>query len=159
MQQSRYAGSASGQNGMKRREFIAGIGVAATWPIVARAQQKSKPVIGILGSGSADPGAPGSWGLRAFLQGLRELGYVVGSDVLVEYRGAAEKLERFPTLAAELVALKVDVILTAGGTRAALAAKQATTTIPVVFGPVGDPISDGIVSSLARPGGNGRKAV
>ena len=135
---------------MKRREFIAGIGVAATWPIVARAQQKSKPVIGILSNG--DPS--GGWSTTAFRQGLRELGYVEGSNVLIESRGAEGKLERLPILAAELVALKVDVILTAGGTLAALAAKQATTTVPIVFVAVGDPISDGLVSSLARPGGN-----
>jgi putative ABC transport system substrate-binding protein len=139
---------------MKRREFIAGIGVAATWPMVARAQQKSKPVIGVLNGGGIDPSEPRAWGLRAFRQGLREVGYVEGSNVLIEYRGAQGKSERFPILAAELVALKVDVIVTTGGTLAALAAKQATTTIPVVFGAVGDPIADGLVGSLARPGGN-----
>ena len=139
---------------MKRREFIAGIGVAATWPIVARAQQKSRPVIGFLSGGNGNPSAPGAWGLRAFRQGLRQLGYVEGSDVLIEYRGADGKMERLPILAAELVALKVDVIVTAGGTVFALAAKQATTTVPIVFTVVGDPISDGLVSSLSRPGGN-----
>jgi putative tryptophan/tyrosine transport system substrate-binding protein len=139
---------------MKRREFIAGIGVAATWPMVARAQQKSKPVIGVLNGGGVDLSEPRAWGLRAFSQGLRELGYVEGSNVLIEYRGAQGKVERFPALAAELVALNVDVIVTAGGTLAALAAKQATTTIPIVFGAVGDPVSDGIVGSLARPAGN-----
>jgi putative ABC transport system substrate-binding protein len=90
----------------------------------------------------------------AFLEGLRELGYVEGKNVTIEYRDAEGKSERLAALAAELVALKVDVILGGGGTAGALALKRATTTVPIVFGAVGDPVSEGVVSSLARPGGN-----
>jgi putative ABC transport system substrate-binding protein len=106
------------------------------------------PVIGLLG---IDPGAPGP---VAFNQGLRELGYTEGRNILIESRWAEGKPERFPALAAELVALKVDVIMSAGGTLGALAARRATTTLPIVFGAVGDPVADGLVTSLARPGGN-----
>src|SRR5436309_15544677 len=133
---------------MRRREFIGG---AATLPFAAHAQQKSMPVVGVLGSGPPDLNEPN---IVAFRQGLAMLGYVESRNILIEYRWAEGKPERFPVLAAELVALKVDVILAAGGTLAALAAKQATTTIPVVFGFVGDPIAEGLITSLARPGGN-----
>ena len=140
---------------MKRREFIDLIGGTAVsavlWPLAARAQQKSMPVVGVLGSGPPDLNEPN---ISAFRQGLAGLGYVEGRNILIEYRWAEGKPERFPVLAAELVALKVDVILTAGGTLAGLAAKQATTTLPIVFGVVGDPIAEGLVTSLARPGGN-----
>ena len=91
---------------------------------------------------------------EAFLHGLRDLGYVEGKTVVIEYRDAAGKPERFADLAGELVARKVDVLVTAGGTLAVLAAKRATTTIPIVFGAVGDPVDEGLVASLARPGGN-----
>jgi putative ABC transport system substrate-binding protein len=133
---------------MRRREFITLIGGTASLPFAARAQQKSMPVIGFLGN---DRGAPG---VAGFNQGLRELGYTEGRNILIEYRWAEGKPERFPALAAELVALKVDVIMSAGGTLGALAAKGATTTIPIVFGAAGNPVADGLVTSLARPGGN-----
>src|SRR6266436_3534658 len=136
---------------MRRREFITFIGGAAAWPFAARAQQKSMPVVGVLGIGPPDVNEPN---ISAFRQGLAGLGYVEGRNILIEYRWAEGKPERFPVLAAELVALKVDVIVTAGGTLAALAAKQATTTLPIVFAVVGDPIAEGLVVSLARPGRN-----
>jgi ABC-type uncharacterized transport system substrate-binding protein len=136
---------------MKRREFIAVLsGAAFAWPVGASAQQAAKvPRIGYLaGNLAANPHLR-----EAFLQGLRDLGYVEGRNVLIEYRDVEGKYERLPALAAELVALKVDVIL-AGGTPQPLAAKQATTTIPIVFAGVGDPLGSGLVTSLARPGGN-----
>jgi putative ABC transport system substrate-binding protein len=116
-------------------------------PLDAKAQQAAKvPRIGYL---AHNPRAP-----EAFLQGLRDLGYVEGRNVVIEYRDAAGQPERFPALAAELVALKVDVIVTAAGTPAAMAAKQATRTIPIVFTATADPVTSGLVASLARPGGN-----
>jgi putative ABC transport system substrate-binding protein len=135
---------------MRRRDFITLVGSAAALPFTAYAQ-KSMPVIGFLAFGVPDPSAPN---ISAFRQGLAGLGYVEGRNILIESRWAEGKPERFPALAAELVALKVDVLLTAGGTLAALAAKQATTTIPIVFSVVGDPIAEGLVVSLSRPGGN-----
>src|SRR6266576_2541801 len=134
---------------MRRREFITLFGgTAATWPLAVSAQQKPMPVIGFLGN---DPGAPA---VAGFNQGLRELGYIEGRNILIEYRWAEGKPERFPALVAELVALKVDVIMSAGGTLGALAAKRATTTLPIVFGAAGNPVAEGLVTSLARPGGN-----
>ena len=133
---------------MRRREFFTLLGGAGALPFAAHAQQRSMPVIGFLGY---DPGAPA---VAAFSQGLRELGYTEGRNIRIEYRWAEGKPERFPVLAAEPVALKVDVIVTAGGTLAVLAAKQATTTLPIVFAVVGDPIAEGLVTSLARPGSN-----
>jgi putative ABC transport system substrate-binding protein len=136
---------------MERRTFMAmltgGIVVA---PLAAEAQQAAKVArIGYLALNRA--AAPDV--LEAFLQGLRDLGYVEGRNLVIEYRDAEGKPERLPALAAELVALKVEVIV-APGTLAALAAKQATRTIPIVFPSVGDPVTDGLVTSLARPGGN-----
>src|SRR3954470_9138892 len=134
---------------MRRREFITTAGgVVVSWPLVVRAQQRPVPVVGLIG---IDPGAPGP---VAFVQGLRDLGYSDGRNILIVSRWAEGNPDRFPALAAELVALKVNVIMSAGGTLGALAAKQATTKIPIVFGAVGNPIADGLVSSLARPGGN-----
>ncbi len=119
-------------------------------PLAVRAQQAAKvPRIGYLaGDRAASPHL-----IEAFRQGLRDLGYVEGSNVLIEYRDAEGKFERLPALAAELVALKVDVIV-AGGTPLILAAKQATRTLPIVFAAASDPVTDGLVTSLARPGGN-----
>ena len=135
---------------MRRREFIALVGGAAAWPLGASAQQAAKvPRIGWL----AGDLAPGQHLPEAFRQGLRDLGYVEGRNVAIEYRDAEGKSVRLPALAAELVALKVDVIL-APGTPHALAAKQATKTIPIVFASAVDPVADGLVTSLARPVGN-----
>ena len=121
-------------------------------PVAAEAEQAAKIVrIGYLGFDRA-AGDPRQ--REAFLQGLRDLGYVEGRNLVIEWRDAEGKPERLPALAAELVALKVDVIMTEGGTRGVLAAKQATRTLPIVFPLVGDPIAEGLVTSLARPGGN-----
>jgi putative ABC transport system substrate-binding protein len=137
---------------MDRRTFLAGTGaVVLVAPLAAEAQQMAKVArIGFLATNlAANPREH-----EAFLQGLRDLGYVEGRNVVIEYRSAEGKLERLPALAAELVALKVDVIVAAAGTVAALAAKQATRTLPIVFIAVGDPMTTGLVTSLARPGGN-----
>jgi putative ABC transport system substrate-binding protein len=136
---------------VKRREFITLLGGAAVgWPVAANAQQAAKvPRIGWLGQNLA----PNHEGPEPFRQGLRDLGYVEGRDFVIEYRDAEGKFDRRPSLAAELVALNVDVIVAPIGV-AALAAKQATRTIPIVFTSVADPVTDGVVTSLARPGGN-----
>src|SRR5262245_33851990 len=120
-----------------RRAFVTMVGGGIlTLPSVALAQQPAKiPLVGFLGTSTLFPGPP-----EPFLQGLHDLGYVEGRNVVVEFRSAEGKLERLPTLAAELVALKTDVIVTAGGTPAAVAVKQATTTLPVVFTDAGDPV-------------------
>jgi putative ABC transport system substrate-binding protein len=135
---------------MQRRDFLIAAGALLAAPLVARAQQAAKVArIGYLSHNLA-----ASPHLReAFLQGLRDLGYVEGRNVVIEYRYAEGKPERLPVLAAELVALKVDVIVTVSNTTA-LAAKQATRTVPIVFTAVADPVAAGIVTSLARPGGN-----
>jgi putative tryptophan/tyrosine transport system substrate-binding protein len=135
---------------VKRRELMLLLGGAMTAPHALRAQQKAMPVIGFLGSSSPDPYAPF---VAAFHQGLSETGYVEGENATIEYRWAEGRYDRLPALAADLVGRKVDLIATSGGPPSARAAKNATSKIPIVF-VVGDPVEDGLVTSLARPGGN-----
>jgi putative ABC transport system substrate-binding protein len=137
---------------MERREFIAALGgAAAAWPLAARAQQTQRvPRIGVL-----LPGTPSSFAVRAeaLRQGLRDFGHVEGRTIAIEWRFAEEKFERLPDLASQLIALPVDIIV-ANGTPATKAAKGATSSIPIVMVSVSDPVSTGLVASLARPGGN-----
>jgi putative ABC transport system substrate-binding protein len=137
---------------VKRREFIKLLGGAtAAWPLAARAQQPAKlPVIGFLGASTAS--ALSQW-VPVFVQRLRDFGWAEGRNIAIEYRWAEGRVERLAEFASEFVWLKVDVIV-AEGTAATLAAKQATTSIPIVFPVVGDPLGNNLVASLARPGGN-----
>jgi putative ABC transport system substrate-binding protein len=136
---------------MQRREFIALLsGAAAAWPLASRAQQKTMPVIGYLGSGSVESEAPFR---EPFLKGLEQSGFLAGRNVAIEYRFAEGRFERLPTLAAELVRLPATVLV-AAGLSAAVSAKKETATIPIVFSVGVDPVSLGLVESLNRPGGN-----
>jgi ABC-type uncharacterized transport system substrate-binding protein len=136
---------------MKRREFITLLGGATAWPLAARGQQQAMPVIGFLASSSVDaPSGP----VAGIHLGLKQAGYELGQTVRMEYRYANNQLERLPALAAELVGIPAAVIITSGGPRPTLVAKAATTTIPIVFAPVPDPVRGGLVASFNRPGGN-----
>jgi putative ABC transport system substrate-binding protein len=134
---------------MKRRDFIAGLCGVAAWPLAARAQPAKLPTIGFLGTTT-----PSAWAdyVPAFVQRLRELGWIEGRTVAIEYRWAEGRNDRFAVIAAEFARLKVDVIVTSGG--AGVAAKQATSTIPIVLALANDPVGSGLAASLARPGGN-----
>jgi putative ABC transport system substrate-binding protein len=136
---------------MRRREFIAGLGSAAAWPLAARAQQPVMPVVGLLISSTSKDVAPYIARLTA---GLAETGYVEGRNVAFEYRMAEDHYERLPALANDLVRRRVAVIFTAGNVPTALAAKAATQVLPIVFSIGADPVESGLVASLARPGGN-----
>jgi len=140
---------------VQRRGFIALAGGAAVaWPVQAIAQQKAMPVIGFLGGFSPAMSAQIELELAAFRDGLRETGYVEGQNVLIEYRRAGSHYDRLPALAADLVARKVDVIVTQGGDAPTLAAKNATSAVPILFHTTNDPVAIGLVTSFARPGGN-----
>src|ERR1041385_1865399 len=140
---------------MRRRDFITLLGAAMViaWPFAARGQQKAMPVIGVLGLATPNTGAlPAN--LSALREGLRETGYTEGQNFHIEYRWAEGHADQLPALAADLVARKVDVIVTEGGDASSLAAKSATSMIPIVFHSSSNPVAIGLVASFARPGGN-----
>ena len=134
---------------MKRRTFIAGLGSAATWPVMVRAQQQPMPVIGFLRS---TPLAPFQSLVTAFGQGLKEAGFVDGQNVAIAYRYADNQVDRLPALVTELIRLRAGVIVV--NLPAARAAEAATTMVPIVFASGNDPVQGGLVTSLSRPGGN-----
>jgi putative tryptophan/tyrosine transport system substrate-binding protein len=136
---------------VRRRELNLLLGAVAAWPFVARAQQKSVPVVGYLSSSSSTASARLVDGFR---QGLRDAGFIEGRSVAIEYRWAEGDYQQLPTLAADLVGRKVDVIVATGGPAPGLAAKRATSAIPIVFASGGDPVAEGLVTGLSRPGGN-----
>jgi putative ABC transport system substrate-binding protein len=134
---------------MRRREFIAGLGSAAAWPVAARTQERRTPVVGILGTTTAE-----SYRMAAFMQGLKEAGFIEGQNVGIEQRWANNQYDRLPEMAADLVRSRVSLIAAIGNNLAARAAKAATSTIPIVFSMGADPVALGIVASLNHPGGN-----
>src|SRR4051794_25208614 len=136
---------------MRRREFIVLVGTAASWPLAARAQQPGMPVIGFLHSGSPDTYVSQ---MRMFRQSLKEVGYIEGQNLAIEYRWAEDQIALLPILAAELAKRQVSAIVAAGSPASALAAKSVTATIPIIFMNAADPVAIGLVESFNRPGGN-----